>query len=52
MNPTIATARNGTAYQMRRSTSIFHSSRHDSEKLARGSSVSLTSSDAPAARRS
>ena len=37
---------------MRRSTSIFHSSRHDSAKLGIGSSVSTTSSEAPDARRS
>ena len=48
----MATARNGTAYQIRRSTSIFQSSRHDSAKLALGSSVSLSASLAPAARRS
>ena len=45
-------ARNGTAYQMRRRTSIFQSSRQDSAKLAFGSSVSTTSSLTPAARRS
>ena len=52
MNPTMATARNGTEYHMRRSTSIFHNMRHASEKLGGGSSVSVTSSLAPAARRS
>ena len=51
-NPTSEMARNGTAYQMRRSTSIFQTIRHDSEKLGMGSSVSTTSSLIPAARRS
>ncbi len=46
------TARNGSAYQMRRRLSIFHTMRHDSAKLGRASSVCAAASDAPAARRS
>ena len=46
------TARNGSAYQMRRRLSIFQTMRHDSAKLGVASSVWAASSDAPAARRS
>jgi hypothetical protein len=52
MKPTIDTARKGTEYHIRRSTSIFHRSRHASAKLGGGSSASMAASLAPAARRS
>src|SRR5437763_5518915 len=50
--PISATARNGSAYQMRRRLLIFHTMRQPSAKLGATSSVFAASSEAPIARRS